>query len=58
METVDVKHANDHQLTLEWIGSSANDMVADSVLALLLGIDSSPASVKSTSRIWTLPSRY
>lgn len=49
MDCVDVKHSSDHQLALEWTGSSANDMVADSVLALLLGIDSSPASVKSES---------
>jgi cleavage and polyadenylation specificity factor subunit 3 len=38
--------AKRHQVTLEWIGTPANDMVADSVLAILLQIESSPASVK------------
>lgn len=47
MDTIDVKHTAENQVTLEWMGSSANDMVADSVLALLLGIDTSAASVKS-----------
>lgn len=46
MGVVDVKHASDFKLLIEWMGSTSNDMIADSVLALLLGIDSSPASVK------------
>ncbi|EGG02623.1 uncharacterized protein MELLADRAFT_38438 [Melampsora larici-populina 98AG31] len=46
METVDVKKVEDHQVLLEWVGSVTNDMIADSVLALLLGIDRSPASLK------------
>lgn len=33
---------------LEWIASASNDMVADSVIAILMGIDQSPASVKCT----------
>ncbi|KAG0149819.1 hypothetical protein CROQUDRAFT_653097 [Cronartium quercuum f. sp. fusiforme G11] len=49
METVDVKMIEEHQLILEWVGSVNNDMIADSVLALLLGIDRSPASLKLTS---------
>lgn len=41
-----MKRLEDHQLMLEWVGSVTNDMIADSVLALLLGIDRSPASLK------------
>jgi len=46
METVDIKQVAINQMSLEWVGSMANDMIADSVLALLLGIDQSPASIK------------
>ena len=31
---------------LRWESSTSNDMIADSALAILLGIDSSPATVK------------
>jgi cleavage and polyadenylation specificity factor subunit 3 len=50
LDTVDIKKLNDkpNQITLEWVGNAMNDMVADSVLAVILGIDSSPASVKGT----------
>ena len=51
MKSVDIKMAKEdepqNQIILEWMGGSTNDMVADSVLALLVGIDTSPASVKS-----------
>jgi cleavage and polyadenylation specificity factor subunit 3 len=46
MGVVDVKHTQEHELTLEWESSSSNDMIADSTLALVTGIDKSPASVK------------
>ncbi|GAA5857869.1 hypothetical protein JCM1840_000943 [Sporobolomyces johnsonii] len=49
METVDVKLADKHELAIEWVGGATNDMIADSVLAVVLGIESSPASVKQTS---------
>lgn len=54
MNSVDLKAPSDasapsNQMILEWMGGSSNDMVADSVLALLMGIDTSPASVKSMS---------
>ncbi|KIM45434.1 hypothetical protein M413DRAFT_442111 [Hebeloma cylindrosporum] len=49
MGVVDVKHTGDHELTLEWESSSSNDMIADSTLALITGIDTSPASVKLTT---------
>ena len=47
METVDVKHVDKHALAIEWVGGVTNDMIADSVLAVVLGIEGSPASVKS-----------
>lgn len=46
MGAVDVKHTQEHELTLEWDSSASNDMIADSTLALITGIDKSPASVK------------
>lgn len=46
MGVVDVKHTREDELTLEWESSVTTDMIADSTLALLLGIESSPASVK------------
>ncbi|PWN52228.1 hypothetical protein IE53DRAFT_385349 [Violaceomyces palustris] len=48
MDVLDIKQSGAHQLTLEWVSSVPNDMVADSAVALLVGIDSSPASVKMT----------
>ncbi|RDB16925.1 Endoribonuclease YSH1 [Hypsizygus marmoreus] len=50
MGAIDVKHTNDHELTLEWDSSASNDMIADSTLALITGIDKSPASVKLTTQ--------
>ncbi|KAK0504613.1 beta-lactamase-like protein [Armillaria luteobubalina] len=49
MGAVDVKQTQEHELTLEWDSSASNDMLADSTLALITGIDKSPASVKLTS---------
>lgn len=49
MGVVDVKQTQEHELTLEWDSSASNDMIADSTLALITGIDRSPASVKLTS---------
>ncbi|KAJ7672856.1 beta-lactamase-like protein [Mycena rosella] len=50
MGAVDVKQTTEHELTLEWDSSASNDMLADSTLALITGIDKSPASVKLTSQ--------
>jgi hypothetical protein len=47
MSAVDLKQTDKTEVTVEWVGGSTNDMIADSVVALLLGIDRSPASVKS-----------
>ena len=46
MGIVDVKQTGEHELMLEWESSASNDMVADSTLALITGIDKSPASAK------------
>jgi cleavage and polyadenylation specificity factor subunit 3 len=46
MGAVDVKHTGPLELTLEWDSSASNDMIADSAIALIFGIDRSPASVK------------
>ena len=46
MGAVDIKHTRETELTLEWESSASNDMIADSCLALIVGIDKSPASVK------------
>ncbi|KAI9308583.1 beta-lactamase-like protein [Cunninghamella echinulata] len=47
-DTIDIKRlaSKPNHIVLEWIGNAMNDMVADSVLAVVLSIDSSPASVK------------
>ncbi|KIJ67728.1 hypothetical protein HYDPIDRAFT_107205 [Hydnomerulius pinastri MD-312] len=50
MGAVDVKHSAEHELMLEWDSSASNDMIADSTLALITGIDKSPASVKLTTQ--------
>ena len=55
MGDVDVKHTQEHELTIEWESSSSNDMIADSTLALITGIDKSPASVK---RMFYFPIYY
>lgn len=57
MENVDVKKLDGQQILLEWVGGSLSDMVADSVLALLLGMDHSPATVKCTF-LESLQKRY
>ncbi|KDQ21927.1 hypothetical protein BOTBODRAFT_26331 [Botryobasidium botryosum FD-172 SS1] len=49
MGAVDVKHTAEHELTLEWVSSASNDMLADSALGIIMGIDKSPASVKMTT---------
>lgn len=48
MGGVDVKQTSENELTLEWDSSAANDMIADSTLAVITEIDKSPASVKLT----------
>ncbi|OMJ14331.1 Endoribonuclease ysh1 [Smittium culicis] len=40
---------SEFSIDLEWFSSTLNDMIADSIVALLLNIDCSPVSVKITS---------
>lgn len=49
MDSVKVVHEG-NLTTIEWVGNVMNDAIADSVLAVLLSVDSSPASVKMTSK--------
>lgn len=49
MDSVKIIHEG-NQTTIEWVGNVMNDAIADSVLAVLLSVDSSPASVKMTSK--------
>jgi len=53
MGIVDAKQTGEHELTLEWESSASNDMVADSALALITGIDKSPASAKRKYVPWS-----
>jgi cleavage and polyadenylation specificity factor subunit 3 len=49
MQAVTIIHTSDQELTLEWVSSVSNDMIADSLLALLCGIDSNYATIKRES---------
>lgn len=51
MQAVTVIYSSDQELTLEWVSSVSNDMIADSVLALLCGIDSNYATIKRESSL-------
>lgn len=50
MNALKVVHVSETEARLEWVANTSNDMIADSALALLLGIDSSPATVKRKPR--------
>ena len=41
-----MKHISKSQLRLEWSSTSMNDKIADSVIAVILNIENSPASIK------------
>lgn len=49
MNAVTVKHTPT-SCTIEWVGSCLNDSIADAVLAILLTVDNSRASVKMSSK--------
>jgi cleavage and polyadenylation specificity factor subunit 3 len=51
MDVLDLKQSKESQFEflLEWKSGVANDMVADSCLALLVGIEAMPASVRVTT---------
>ncbi|KDN52594.1 Endoribonuclease YSH1 [Tilletiaria anomala UBC 951] len=50
MDAVDVKRTGKYEVTMEWVSSIPSDMVADATGALLLGISSSRASIKMTTK--------
>ncbi|ORX48407.1 Metallo-hydrolase/oxidoreductase [Piromyces finnis] len=50
--TVTVKSIGKSQLQIEWRSDNTGDMIADSVLAVLLQIEGSPASVRSKILIY------
>ncbi|KAJ5286616.1 Endoribonuclease ysh1 [Penicillium angulare] len=43
-------HPRTHEVELEWEGNMMNDGVADAVMAVLLTVESSPASVKQSAK--------
>lgn len=49
MNGVQVVQISPTAVELRWKSSSSNDMIADSALALLLGIEGSPATAKRKS---------
>ncbi|KIJ49699.1 hypothetical protein M422DRAFT_160678 [Sphaerobolus stellatus SS14] len=49
MGAINIKQTGTHELTLEWESSASNDMIADSAIAVIHGIDRSPATVKMTT---------
>ncbi|CAB4427557.1 unnamed protein product [Rhizophagus irregularis] len=50
LNSIEVKHISKSQLRLEWSSTSMNDKIADSVIAVILNIENSPASVKVTNQ--------
>lgn len=46
MNAVQVVQISETIVELQWSSNTSNDMIADSALAVLLGIDASPATVK------------
>ncbi|KAK4684726.1 cleavage and polyadenylation specificity factor subunit 3, partial [Tremellales sp. Uapishka_1] len=50
MNAVMVVQVGPTELRMEWSSNTSNDMIADASLAVILGIDSSPATVKLTSK--------
>lgn len=49
MNALVIKQTGAREICLEWDSSASNDMIADAAIALIFGIDSSPASVKMTT---------
>ncbi len=46
MDAIDLKIVSHQYCVIEWVGNIVNDTLADSVLAILLSVDSSPVSIK------------
>ncbi|EXU98223.1 pre-mRNA 3'-end-processing endonuclease polyadenylation factor [Metarhizium robertsii] len=50
MGCVTVRYRNNGEVELEWEGNMLNDGIADSVMAVLFSVESSPAAVKRSSK--------
>ncbi|KAL9100951.1 MAG: hypothetical protein Q9163_003736 [Psora crenata] len=50
MGCVIVHYRNNGEVTVEWEGNTLNDGIADTVLAVLFTVESSPAAVKQSSK--------
>jgi cleavage and polyadenylation specificity factor subunit 3 len=46
MNAIRVIRISDTEIQMQWVSNTSNDMIADSALVVLLGIDCSPATVK------------
>ena len=51
MDCVTVNHRPGGEILVEWEGNVMNDGFADAVVAVLLGVESSPAAVKQSSKL-------
>ncbi|KAH7104932.1 Metallo-hydrolase/oxidoreductase [Auriculariales sp. MPI-PUGE-AT-0066] len=49
MNAVEVQQVKEFEVVLRWESNASNDMIADSTLALIVSIETSPASVKMTT---------
>ncbi|KAK0741911.1 beta-lactamase-like protein [Apiosordaria backusii] len=49
MGSVTVRYRSNGEVEIEWEGNMLNDGIADAVMAVLLGIESSPAAVKRSA---------
>jgi cleavage and polyadenylation specificity factor subunit 3 len=55
MSAITVKQTKENEVTLEWDSSASNDMLADSTMALIAGLDRSPAFKRA---FYSITSRY
>lgn len=58
MNAVEVVRDSEQVVELRWQSNTSNDMIADATAAVLISIDSSPATVKrqcphSRESVWT-----
>ncbi|KAK0670913.1 beta-lactamase-like protein [Cercophora samala] len=49
MDIITVRYRSNGEVEIEWEGNMLNDNIADAVMAVLLGIESSPAAVKRSA---------
>lgn len=51
MNAIRVIRMSPTEVQMQWTSNTSNDMIADSTLVVLLGIDSSPATVKRMCKV-------